>query len=158
MFVSGAQYLQIIRYGPISHLSLLYVVSELNSCTVTGCKQAAYVPLVQRFSIPVIAYPRSSHCMFVLSLQTFELFDCKCPMKWTSHYRIFRHDFSSKRMYMFHSKVLFTEVYDVTLCASLISFVCVCEDAAQRTSVNECSQVKETAQRVGSNGHCEGTM
>ncbi len=37
---------------------------------------------------------------------------------------------------------LFIEVYYVTLHASLVSFVCVCEDAAQCKSVNECTEVK----------------
>ncbi len=92
-------------------------------------------------------------CTFLLSLQTFVLFDCKCPTKWTSHHRIFRNDSSSNRTYMFHSKgievretwiylYLFTEVYYVTLHASLVSFVCVCENPAQLKYMNECSKVK----------------
>ncbi len=46
--------------------------------------------------------PLRTFSMFILSLQMFVLFDCKCPVKWTSHHRIFRHDSSSKRTNMFH--------------------------------------------------------
>ncbi len=42
--------------------------------------------------------------MLLLSLQMFILFERKCPAKWTSMW--FRHDSSSKRTYIFHSKCI----------------------------------------------------
>ncbi len=42
--------------------------------------------LDQRFSIPVLAPPPlCTFRMLLLSLQTFILFERKCPAKWTSH-------------------------------------------------------------------------
>ncbi len=42
--------------------------------------------LVQRFSIPVLAPHRSAHFVcYSYHVQTFVLFERKCPAKWTSH-------------------------------------------------------------------------
>ncbi len=67
------------------------------------------------------APPLCTFRMLLLSLQTFVLFERKCPAKWTSH------DIPpcSKRTYSIHSALkcarrefklyIFTDVYDVTL-------------------------------------------
>ncbi len=78
------------------------------------CGGWTLVPLGQQFSIPVLAPPSPSH-LFYLNVSALR----------NGHHRIFRHDSSLKRMYMFHSKskcarrefklYIFTEVYDVTL-------------------------------------------
>ncbi len=72
--------------------------------------------LIQRFSITVLTPPALHICMFLWSLQTFVLFECKCPAKWTSQesaLKCARYEFKWN---------IFTEVYYVTLarCAAQI--------------------------------------
>ncbi len=77
--------------------------------TSTYCNKLLASGLPPPFSAAVLnssphVPPLCTFCTFLLSLQMFVLFDCKCPAKWTSHHRIFRHDSSSKRTFVFHSK------------------------------------------------------
>ncbi len=59
----------------------------------------------QRFSIPVLAPPPFCiFCMLLLSLQMFVLFELSALR--SGHHRIFHHDSSSKRTYIFHSKCI----------------------------------------------------
>ncbi len=81
---------------------------------------------------------------------TFVPFDCKFLTKWTSHHRIFCHDSSSKRTYMFHSKcieifvLIYRGILCQTSCFSSKFHLCVktLQGAVQHKSVNECSEVK----------------
>ncbi len=61
------------------------------------------VPLKQRFSIPVLAPPRSAY--FVCYSYRFRclLYSNVSALR-SGHHRIFLHDSSSKRTYIFHSK------------------------------------------------------
>ncbi len=98
-------------FGPISPLP-----------TILGNVPIILVLLKQRFSIQVLAPPRSAY--FVCYSYRFRcLFYSIVSALRSGHHRIFRHDSSSKRTYIFHSKwarrelklYIFTEVYDVTL-------------------------------------------
>ncbi len=61
--------------------------------------------LQQRFSIPVLAPPRSAY--FVCYSYRFRcLFYSNVSALRSGHHRIFRHDSSSKRTYIFHSKCI----------------------------------------------------
>ncbi len=82
------------------------------------------VTLGQRFSIPVLAPPRSAH--FVCYSYRFRcLFYWNASALRSGHHTIFLHDSSSKRTYSIHSALkcarrefklyIFTDVYDVTL-------------------------------------------
>ncbi len=59
--------------------------------------------LHQRFSIPVLSYPRSAHFV-CFSYRFRRLFYSTVSALRSGHHMIFRHDSSSKRTYMFHSK------------------------------------------------------
>ncbi len=64
-----------------------------------------YVSLIQRFSIPVLAPPRSAY--FVCYSYRFRcLFYSNVSALRSGHHRIFLHDSSSKRTYIFHSKCI----------------------------------------------------
>ncbi len=78
MFVSGAQYLQIIPHCPISHLSLFCVCGKW---TFMYCNRLVTAVLNSSHRVP----PLCTFCTSLLSLQMFVLFDFKFPMKWTSH-------------------------------------------------------------------------
>ncbi len=63
------------------------------------------VTIKQRFSIPVLAPPRSAY--FVCYSYRFRcLFYSNVSALRSGHHRIFRHDSSSKRTYIFHSKCI----------------------------------------------------
>ncbi len=63
------------------------------------------IPISQRFSIPVLAPPRSAH--FVCYSYRFRcLFYWNASALRSGHHRIFLHDSSSKRTYIFHSKCI----------------------------------------------------
>ncbi len=91
--------------------------------------------LKQRFSIPVLAYPSSAHFV-CFSYRFRRLFYWTVSALRSGHHQIFRHD-SSRREHICSIQralkcarrefklYLFTEVYYVTLHASLVSFVCV---------------------------------
>ncbi len=55
------------------------------------------IPLTQRFSIPVLAPPRSAY---------FVCYSYRLSALRSGHHRIFLHDSSSKRTYIFHSKCI----------------------------------------------------
>ncbi len=180
MFVRGAQYLQIIRHCPISHLSLLCVCG--NSMF---CNRLLASGLPPPFSLAVLNYsprvpPLCTFCTFFLSLQMFVLFDCKCPTKWTSHHRIFHYDSSSKRTYicsiqralkcarlnlnkgiLCHTLPLSSMFHTCLVCS-----ISVWRRCRQRRSANPWMNVLKwskplrisPAQGVGSNVHCVWTM
>ncbi len=142
----------------------VYVVSEL-SCTVIGCEQAAnHVPLVQRFSIPVLVYPPPlcTFCTILLSLCALRSGHHMIPVQSKRICSIqralkcVRHEF---RLY------LFTEVYYVTL-HTYLSFVCVWRRCRQGRSAHPWINVPKwsklqrisPAQGEGNNGHCVGSM
>ncbi len=121
--------------------------------------------LKQRFLIPVLEPPCSAYFVCI-SYPVRRLFYSNVCALQSGHHRIFHHDSSSKRVYMFHSKgikvcklYLFTEVYDVTL-------VCVWRPCKQRRSANPWMNVPKLiklqwispAQGVGSNEHCIGII
>ncbi len=176
MFVSGAQYLQIIRHRPISHLSILCVCGKWTSMY---CNRLLASGLPPPFSLAVLNYsprvpPLCTFCTFFLSLQTFVLFDCKCPAKWTSHHRIFRHDSSSMRTYICSIQrawkcarrefklYLFTEIYYVTLCPCLVCFISVWRRCRQRWSTNPWMNVPKWSKLLrispAQGVHCVWTM
>ncbi len=118
--------------------------------------------------------PLCTFCTFLLSLQMFVLFHCKCPAKWTSHHRIFRHDSSSKRTFVFHSKgievcetwIYIVFIYRGILCYTSRFFSKFRLSVKTLRSVNSWMNVPKwsklqrisPAQGVGSNVHCVGTM
>ncbi len=126
-----------------------------------------WVPVAQRFSIPVLAPPRSAY--FVCYSYRFRcLFYSNVSALRSGHHRIFRHDSSSKRTYIYSIQsaykcarrelklYIFTEVYDVTL-------VCAWRHcAAQKPWMNVPKWSKlqriSPAQGVGSNGPCVGSI
>ncbi len=87
-------------------------------------KHETHMTLDQRFSIPVLAPPRSAH--FVCYSYHFRrLFYSNASALRSGHHTIFLHDSSSKRTYSIHSAFkcarhefklcIFTDVYNVTL-------------------------------------------
>ncbi len=63
------------------------------------------IALHQRFSIPLLAPPRSAY--FVCYSYRFRyLFYSNVSALRSGHHRVFRHDSSSKRTYIFHSKCI----------------------------------------------------
>ncbi len=80
--------------------------------------------LWQRFSIPVLAPPRSAHFV-CYSYHLRRLFYSNASALRSEHHTIFLHDSSSKRTYSIHSALkcarcefklcIFTDVYNVTL-------------------------------------------
>ncbi len=93
MFVSGAQYLQIIPHCPISHLSLL---CGKWTFMYDNRLQVAYSPLVQLFSIPFLAYPCSA--LFVRFSYRFRCLYYSTVSALRSGHHITGYS------YMFHSK------------------------------------------------------
>jgi len=100
-------------------------------------------------------------CMFFLSLQTFVLFEHKCPAKWTLQ------DSSSKWTYMFHSKctqMCEMLIYIVFIHRGIWCHTCPCVKMLHSTNpwmnVPKWSKLQQIspAQGVGSNGHCVGTI
>ncbi len=113
--------------------------------------------LLQQFSIPVLAYPPALHILHV------SLIDTQIPV-WSERVcSIQRASKCGRREFKLY---LFTEVYYVTLHASLVSFVCVWRCCRLWRSANLWMNVPEwsklqqisPAQGVGSNGHCVGSM
>ncbi len=139
----------------------VYVVSEL-SCTVTGW--------LQRFSIPVIAYPRSAH--FVHLSYHFRCLYYSTLSSLRSEHHIFRHDSSSNRTYMFHSKGI--EVCETWIEIVLIYRGILCHTSRFSSKFRLCVKMLRCAnpwinvpkwsklqpispaQGVGSNGHSVG--
>ncbi len=69
------------------------------------CLPFLFIPLEQRFSIPVVAPPRSAY--FVCYSYRFRcLFYSNVSALRSGHHSIFCHDSSSKRTYIFHSKCI----------------------------------------------------
>ncbi len=122
--------------------------------------------LGQRFSIPVLAPLRSAY--FVCYSCHFRcLFYSNVSALRSGHHRIFRHDSSSKRTYIFHSKC-------IEVCKTWIKIVyiyrgiwchtrpCVkmLRSANPWMNVPKWSKLQRIspAQGVGSNGPCVGSM
>ncbi len=133
-------------------------------------KRLTHVPLVQRFLIPVLAYPRSAH--FVGFSYSFRrLYYSTLSSLGSGHHRIFLHDSSSKRIYMFHSKgievcemwIKIVFIYRGILCHTLHFSsrfrLCVCS-ANLWKNVLKWGKLQRIspAQGIGSSGHCVGTM
>ncbi len=141
----GAQYLQIICHCPISHLSLLCVVSEL-SCTVTACLQAAYVPLVQRCLIPVLTYPRSAHFVRLYHSTVSSLRSGHHITGYSAMILVrSEHICSIQSALKYEIFVLiYRGILCQTSCFSSKFRLCVktLQAAVQHKSVNECSEVK----------------
>ncbi len=117
----------------------------------------AYSPLVQRFSIPFLAYPCSAHfvrfsyrfrCLYYSTVSALRSghhitgYSAIIPVR-SEH--ICSIQIALKCARREFKLYLFTEVYYVTLHASQVSFVCVCVDVAPHKSVNECYKVKLTS-------------
>ncbi len=89
------------------------------------------IDLTQRFSIPVLAPPRSAY--FVCYSYRFRrLFYSNISALGSGHHRIFHHDSSSKRTYIFHSKC-------IEVCETWIKIVYIyrgiwCHTRMERTS------------------------
>ncbi len=83
--------------------------------------------------------------MLLLSLQTFVLFERKCPAKWTSHDIPPWFQFE----YSIHSALKCArrefKLYIFTDVSYMMSHSSVRKDVAQRKSMNECSEVKLTS-------------
>ncbi len=129
--------------------------------------------LHQRFSIPVLAYPRSAHFV-CFSYRFRRLFYSTVSALRSGHHRIFRHDSSSNWTYIFHSK-------GIEVCETWIEIIFIYRGISYHTSrfaskfrlcvkmlcsanpwmtVPKLSKLQRIspAQGVGSNGHCVGTM
>ncbi len=118
MFVSGAQYLQIIRHCPISHHSLLYVCGKwtfmyCNRLLVRGIRPFSAAVLNSSPLIPTLC----TFCKFHITG-----YSAMIPVWSKRIYSIQRALKCARREFKLY---LFTEVYYVTLHASLVSFVCV---------------------------------
>ncbi len=130
------------------------------------CLPFLFIPLEQRFSIPVLAPPHSAY--FVCFSYRFRcLFYSNVSALRSGHHSIFRHDSSSKRTYIFHSKC-------IEVCKTWIKIVyiyrgiwchtrpCVktLRSANPWMNVPKWSKLQRIspAQGVGSNGHCVGSM
>ncbi len=122
--------------------------------------------LVQRFSIPVLAPPCSAYfvcysyrfrCLFYLNVSALR----------SGHHRIFRHDSSSKRTYIFHSKCIevgktwikIVYIYRGIWCHTR-PCVKTLRSANPWINVPKWSKLQRIspAQGVGSNGPCVGSM
>ncbi len=100
-----------IKWGPNTVLTVLlthtlfdlaYTRITLNHVSLL----ASLVPLKQRFSIPVPPPPPSSAHFVCFSFCFRRLFYSKVSALRRGHHRIFHHDSSSKRTYVFHSKCI----------------------------------------------------
>ncbi len=84
------------------------VGAPATSIPPTPVEESSAVPIVdvgQRFSIPVLAPPRSAY--FVCYSYRFRcLFYSNASALRSGHHRIFRQDSSSKRTYIFHLKCI----------------------------------------------------
>ncbi len=127
-----------------THVWFAILVGILHRHNAFSTVQTVYsVALHQRFSIPVLAPPRSAY--FVCYSYRFRyLFYSNVSALRSGHHRIFRHDSSSKRTYIFHSKC-------IEVCKTWIKIVYIyrgiwCHTRpcvkTLRTSMNECSEMK----------------
>ncbi len=95
-----------------------------NRSTDDAISYTLHLALTQRFSIPVLAPPRSAHFL-CYSYHFRRLFYSNASALRSGHHTIFLHDSSSKRTYSIHSELkcarcefklyIFTDVYYVTL-------------------------------------------
>ncbi len=117
-----------------------------------------WYPLTQRSSIPVLAPPRSAHFV-CFSYHFRRLFYSNVSALGSGHHRIFHHDSSSKRTYIFHSRC-------IEVCETWIKIVYIyrgtrrCAAQIPWMNVQKWSKLQRIspAQGVGSNGHCVGSM
>ncbi len=93
---------KVIQKDLIRHVALCCHSSMLSENSVLQQLQMA---LNQRFSIPVLAPPRSAYVV-CYSYRFRCLFYWNVSALRSGHHRIFRHDSSSKRTYIFHSKCI----------------------------------------------------
>ncbi len=108
----------------------------------------AMMQLSQRFlnSSPR-APPLCTFHMLLLSHQMFVLFERKCPAKWTSQDIPPGFQFEANVYIPFkvHISVRDVNLNCIYLQRYMISHSSVREDVAQRKSMNECSEVKQTS-------------